>query len=143
MKCPRNDPSCAAVSRHLESGLLALEAAATTAPAKPATSATTSTTAATTTVTEATTAAATATPAEATATTVAETTTATATTTTAAAEATAAVGVTRLGIVETDGPAIEVTAVERVESGLGLLDRGEAHIGKALGTARLPDDTGQ
>ncbi len=70
----------------------------------------------------------------------ATTTTATTATTTATAEATTAtVVVTGLGIVQTDGPAIKVTTVERVKGRLGILDRGEGHVGEALGTARLPD----
>ena len=113
----------------LEGGALALEAAATAAAAETAA-------ATTTTATTATTAAAT----EATTATATEAATATTTATaTAAAEATTAVVVTGLGIVQTDGPAIKVTTVERVKGRLGILDRGEGHVGEALGTARLPD----
>jgi hypothetical protein len=116
----------------LESDLLALETTTPTVPAK-STAATTTTTTATATTTATKAAAATTTTAKA-----------TTTTTAAAAEAAAAatVVVTGLSVVQTDGPAIKVGAVERVKSRLGILDRAESHVGKTLGAARLPSSKG-
>lgn len=111
----------------LEGDLLALEAAATTATATEAAAATTTTT--TTSTTEAATAAAT------TATTAAETATATTATTTAAT-----VVVTGLGEVKTNWSAVDISAVELLESVLGIIDGVERDIGEALGTATLPVD---
>lgn len=113
-------------THHLESGLLAGEATTTAAT----TEATTATTAATATTTAAEAATATATATTATTT---EATAATATATTAAT-----VGVTGLGIIKTDGSAIDVTTVEGLKGLLGILDRVEGHIGEALGATRLP-----
>jgi hypothetical protein len=127
---------CGCIMYFLKSRALALEATATTAATEPTATTTTATaTAATetttaTTATEAAAAAATTTTTEAT---TATTTAATETTTTAA------VGVTGLSIVQTDRPAIQVTAVQGLEHVLGIIDRGESHIGEALGATRLPD----
>lgn len=122
---------CGCIMYCLESRALALEATATTAAtAKP------TTTTATTTATAAaeTTAATTATEAAA-----ATATTTTTTTEATTATTTATVGVTGLSIVQTDGPSIKITAVQGLKHVLGIIDRGESHIGEALGAARLPD----
>lgn len=102
----------------LESDLLALETATTAVRARPTT--TTTPTAAATTA----------------ATTTTETATATATAATPAV-------LTRLGKVETDRSAIKFRPVQSVEGALGILNRGESHIGKALGTTGLPDCNSQ
>ena len=126
---------CGCIMYFLESRALALEATATTtATAEPATTATTTTATAAAEATTATTATEAATAA-------ATTTEATTATTTAATETTttAAVVVTGLSIIQTDGPAIQVTAVQGLEHVLGIIDRRESHIGETLGAARLPD----
>jgi hypothetical protein len=128
---------CGCIMYFLKSRALALEATATTTATEP----TATTTTATATAAAETTTATTATEAAAAAATTTTTEATTATTTTAATETTttAAVGVTGLSIIQTDRPAIQVTAVQGLEHVLGIIDRGESHIGEALGATRLPD----
>jgi hypothetical protein len=120
------------VRPNLEGDLLALETtAATTAAAESTTAAAESTSATSTAATETSTASST--------TSAAATEATTTTTASKAATATSAtVGVTGLGVVETDRATLEVTAVELLKSGLGILNRAESNVTKALGTTSFP-----
>eukprot|EP00053_Salpingoeca_punica_P018167 m.177124 g.177124 ORF g.177124 m.177124 type:complete len:390 (-) comp17374_c1_seq1:2639-3808(-) len=126
----------------------AARGAATAAAATAATiaKAATATAAATTaTVTEATAAAATATKATTAATVTAKAATAAATAAKAAAVTARAVVAAGLGVVEGDGAAVKLAAVELLEGSLGLLGAGIVDKAKALGAAALAvhDDAGR